>query len=61
MMSCAALLSAYFGGAQIADLDKTILYQVPASIMARMSLVERATAKACALRYGVRYWISEGH
>ena len=54
MTGCAALLAAYFGGIQIADIDKSRVYDVPASII-RMSLVERATARACAFRYGVRY------
>jgi len=57
MTGCAALLAAYFGGMQIADIDKTRIYDVPAAIMARMTLIERATAKACALRYGMRYRI----
>ena len=55
MMDCAALLAAYFGGIQIADIDKSRVYDVPASIISRMTLVERATARACAFRYGVRY------
>lgn len=57
MISCAALLSTYFAGVQIADLDKNTVYQIPAAVMARLTLVERTTAKACALRYGIKYRI----
>jgi len=59
MTSCAALLATYFGGMQIADIDKTRTYEVPSAIMARMTLVERATARACAFRYGVRYRVQQ--
>ena len=55
MMSCAALLAAFFGGAQISDLEKGRVYEIPASIMSQMTIVQRTTAKACALRYGVHY------
>jgi hypothetical protein len=33
MTSCAALLPAYFGGMQIADVDKSKVYDVPAAIV----------------------------
>jgi hypothetical protein len=59
MTSCAALLAAYFGGAQIADIDKSRVYDIPAAVIERMSVVERATAKACAFRYGVRYRVQQ--
>lgn len=54
-MTCAALLAAYFGGAQIADLDTSRVYDVPAAKMAEMTVAERAIARGCALRYGIRY------
>jgi hypothetical protein len=57
LISCAALLSAYFGGVQLADLDRTRVYEIPASYMTQMSVVERTTAKACAARHGIRYKI----
>ena len=53
--ACAALLAAYFGGMQPAALDKTRIYEIPASTMAQMNLAQRVTAKACAVHYGVRY------
>ena len=59
MTSCAALLAAYFGGVQIADIDKSRVYDIPATVIERMSVIERATAKACALRYGVRYRVQQ--
>ncbi len=55
MISCAALLAVYFGGMQISDVDKAKVYDVPAAIMAQMTVAERTTAKACAYRHGVRY------
>jgi hypothetical protein len=59
MTSCAMLLAAYFGGMQIGDVDKSKVYDVPAAILARMTLVERATAKACAVRYRIRYQVRQ--
>jgi hypothetical protein len=59
MTSCAALLAAYFGGMQLADIDKTNVYDVPATLLAQMTFVQRATARACALRYGVRYRVQK--
>lgn len=59
MTTCAALLAAYFGGVQIADVDRSKVYDVPAAIMTRMTVIERATAKGCALRYGIRYRLQQ--
>jgi hypothetical protein len=53
------LLAAYFGGMQIGDVDKSKVYDVPAAILVRMTLVERATAKACAVRYRIRYQVRQ--
>ncbi len=54
-MTCATLLATFFGGAQLSDINKSIVYQVPASIMSQMSLVQRTTAKACAIRHDIQY------
>ena len=59
MTSCATLLAAYFSGVQISDVDKTKVYDVPAAVVARMTVIERATARACAFRYGVRYRVQK--
>lgn len=56
-MTCAALLATFFAGTQISDLDKSHVYEIPSSFMSQMSLVQRATAKTCALRYGIKYRI----
>ena len=58
MMSCAALLSTFFAGAQMSDIDKSHVYEIPASIMSQMTVVQRVTAKTCALRHGIRYRIA---
>lgn len=52
---CGALLASYFSGVGLASIDKTKLYGVPESTVAQMSLTQRATAKACASHFGVRY------
>jgi hypothetical protein len=52
---CAALLASYFSNVDFGAVDRSKLYAVPASMVAQMSLAKRATAKACALHYGVRY------
>lgn len=59
MTSCAALMAAYFGGMQIADVDRSKVYDVPAAVITRMTVIERATAKGCALRYGIRYLVHQ--
>jgi hypothetical protein len=38
MTSCAMLLAAFFRGMQIGDVDKSKVYDVPAAILARMTL-----------------------
>jgi hypothetical protein len=58
MNICAALIATYFSGVQIADLDKTRVYQIPATAVARLTLVQRLEAKACAIRYGIKYKIT---
>lgn len=59
MTTCAVLLSTYFAGMQIADLDRSRVYEIPASIMDQMSVTQRITAKACALRHGIRYTVKK--
>jgi hypothetical protein len=53
--ACAALIAAHLSGIQLSQLDKSVIYEVPASAMARLSVAERTTARACALRLGIRY------
>lgn len=57
-MTCAALLATFFAGAQMSDLDKSHVYEIPSSLMAQMTVVQRVTAKACAARHGIRYHIA---
>jgi hypothetical protein len=58
-MTCAALLAS-FTGMQIANLDKSIVYEVPSSFQARLSWSVRQVAKACAHKHGIRWRIVEG-
>ncbi len=58
MSICAALIATYFSGVQIADLDKTRVYHIPASVVASLTLIQRVEAKACAIRYGIKYKIT---
>jgi len=54
------LLATFFSGMQIADLDKSRVYVVPASYISQMMIpAQRMTAKACAERYGVRYRVQD--
>ena len=57
--TCAALVATYLAGFQLAQLDKTIVYEIPASTMAQLSIAERLTARACALRFGIRYRVAK--
>lgn len=57
--TCAALVATYLAGIQLAQLDKTIVYEIPASTMARLSIAERVTARGCASRLGIRYRIAK--
>lgn len=52
---CAALLASFFSGVGLSSVDRTKLYGVPESMVAQMSVTQRATAKACASHFGVRY------
>ena len=61
MMTCATLLSTFFAGAQIADLDKSHVYEIPSSIMSQMTVAQRVTAKTCALRHGIKYRIAAAY
>jgi hypothetical protein len=60
-MNCAVLLASIFPGVQIANLDKTIVYEVPKSMEQKESWARRQAAKACAYRNGIRWRIVEGH
>ena len=55
--TCVALIAAYLSGIQPGQLDKTVVYQIPASAFAQLSVAERITARACASRIGIRYRI----
>ena len=58
-MTCAALVATYLAGVQLAQLDKTIVYEIPAATMAQLSIAERVTARGCAMRLGIRYRIAK--
>jgi hypothetical protein len=60
MTTCAALLASYFSGVQISDLDKSIVYEVPAAFQAKLSWTTRQAAKACASKHGIRWRIVHG-
>jgi hypothetical protein len=55
--TCAALIATYLSGMQPAQLDKTAVYDIPASAVNQLSIAERTTARACAVRLGIRYRI----
>ena len=55
--TCAALIATYLAGMQPDQLDKTAVYDIPASAVSQLSIAERATARACAVRLGIRYRI----
>jgi hypothetical protein len=60
MSTCAALLASYVAGVQISDLNKSIVYEVPASVQAQLSWSKRQAAKACAYKHGIRWRIVQG-
>ena len=55
MFDCAAMLAAFVAGMTIQQLDRTRVYEIPRSQMQRLSMAERAFARACAVKHGVRY------
>jgi hypothetical protein len=55
--TCAALIATYLSGMQPDQLDKTAVYDIPAAAVSQLSIAERATARACAVRLGIRYRI----
>jgi hypothetical protein len=55
MTTCAALLATFFHGVTIADLDRSRVYEVPSSVMASMTMTQRAMAKSCAWRHRIKY------
>jgi hypothetical protein len=55
MNTCAALIAVYFSGFDVRHVDKTHVYEIPSSMVAQLSTLQRLEAKACALRYGIRY------
>jgi hypothetical protein len=60
MKACAVLLASYVTGVQISDLDKSVVYEVPASFQAKLSWTTLQTAKACAYKHGIRWRIVQG-
>jgi hypothetical protein len=59
-MSCAVLLASLLPSVQITDLNKSIVYEVPASFAASVSWSQRLAARACASKYGIRWRIAQG-
>lgn len=59
-MNCAVLLASIFPGVTLADLDKTIVYQMPKSMEQAQPWTRRQAAKACAYRNGIRWRIVQG-
>lgn len=55
--TCGALIATYLSGIQVGQLDKPVVHEIPETALAQLSVTERATARACALRLGVRYRI----
>ena len=58
-MSCAALFAVLFSGMTIADLDRGRVYEIPSTMMEKVSLTQRLMAKSCAIRHGIRWKIVE--
>jgi len=58
-MTCAALLAVLFPGVVLADLDRSVTYEVPAAVVAAMPLPYKLLAKACARKNGIRWKIVE--
>ena len=59
ILNCAALLASVFPGVLITDLDKSIVYEVPASFAESLTWSKRQAAKACAYKLGVRWRIAQ--
>lgn len=57
-MTCAALLATLLPGIALADLDRSIVYEIPAATASTMPLGYRLLAKACARRHGIRWRIA---
>jgi hypothetical protein len=55
MNTCAALIAIYFSGFDVRSMDKAHVYEIPSSMVAQLSTLQRVEARACALRYGIRY------
>jgi len=45
---------------QISDLDKSVVYEVPASFQTKFSWTTLQAAKACAYKHGIRWRIVHG-
>jgi hypothetical protein len=59
-LNCAVLLASLFPGVQIADLDKTTVYEIPASYAQSLSWPKRQAAKACAYKNKIHWRIVQG-
>jgi hypothetical protein len=57
ILTCAALLAAIFPGVALADLDRSVVYEVPAATAATMPISYRLLVKACARKKGIRWKI----
>ena len=54
-MTCEALLVTYLMGVRLADLDKSRVYEVPESMIVGLTMGQRAYARGCAIRLGIKY------
>jgi hypothetical protein len=57
-MTCAALLATFLQGVTIENLDKRHVYEVARSDLAGLSMAQRALAKTCAYRNGIKYRVT---
>jgi hypothetical protein len=55
MTECAALLAGFLAGMPIEQLDRSRVYEVLASLVGTMTLMQKTVARTCALKHGIRY------
>jgi len=58
-VSCAVFLATLFPGIDIANLDRTRIYEVPGPIVAATPVSKVWLAKACAIKYGIHWRIGK--
>jgi len=54
-MICSTLLASIFPGFDLANLDRTHVYDIPATIVAATPVSKVWLAKACAIKYGIHW------